>query len=318
MAGMKESGYLLLSISQPEALCRVARALSSPKRVEILKLLGEHNIMNVGEIAVAIDLPVSSTALHIVTLEEAGLIACEKQPSLRGAVKMCTREKHEIVFHLNEAMETMPRVLSQQLPIGAYSEAAGITPSCGLASRSAPIGAYNNPRSFFLPERLNAEILWFHGGSLEYVFSVLAVDEMEIRWLEVSFEVCSQSPMSKPEWRSDVRVHINGVPLGTCPCVCDSKGRRGMLNPVWWPDIPTQHGQLQAWRVDAEGSYMDNTRIGDVCLSDLRLSDHDRIAVRVQAPDEDGKQPGVNLFGNQFGDYSQGITLQIGYSLKNQ
>ncbi len=316
MAGKKETGYLVLSIEQPDDLCRVARALSSPKRVEILRLLGEHNILNVGEIAAAIDLPVSSTAVHIVTLEEAGLIATEKQPSLRGAVKMCTRQKHEIVFHLNESAEPMPRVLAQQLPLGAYSAASGIAASCGLASRSAPIGAYNNPRSFHLPERLNAEIVWFHRGYLEYAFSLLAMDEIDIHWLEVSFEVCSQAPMRKAEWRSDVRVHVNGAALGTCACTCDSQGRRGMLNPVWWPDVATQHGQLQTWRVDGAGTYLNGAKIGGARLPDLCLAERDAIAVRIEAPDDDGTQPGINLFGNQFGDYNQGVTLQVGYSIR--
>lgn len=315
MAG-EESGYLVLGIADPQKLCLVARALSSPKRVEILQLLGANNVMIVNEIARAIDLPISSTAAHIVALEEAGLIACEKQPSLRGSVKLCTRAKSEIVFRLDESGATMQRTGSQQLPIGAYSIASGIRPACGMASQSAPIGAYNNPRSFYLPDRLNAEILWFHGGYLEYHFSPMSLEAIDLHWLEVSFEVCSQAPPDASSWQSDVRVLINGVPLGTQPATCDSHGRRGTFNPVWWPNIATQYGQLQTWRVDAEGTYLVKTRVGDTTLRDLALTEHALISVRIEAPDPSGTQPGINLFGNHFGDYNQGIILQTGYSLR--
>ena len=316
MAGKRESGYLVLSIAQPEELCRVARAFSSPKRLEILHLLGTNNIMNVNEIARAIDLPISSTAMHICTLEEAGLITCAKQPSFHGTMKMCTREKNEVVFQLNEGAATMQRVQLQQLPIGAYSEAGGISPSCGLASYSAPIGAYNNSRSFHLAERLNAEILWYKTGYLEYRFSMLSMEEINIHWLEVSFEACSQAPSDMPVWQSDVCVSINGRLLGTHTCTCDSQGRRGTLNPEWWPNVPTQHGELLAWRVDDSGSYVQKRRVGDTCLSDLVLSQKEMITVRITVPSEEKPQLGINLFGNRFGDYNQGIALQIGYSLK--
>lgn len=314
MAGKTESGYLVLGMSDPERLCLVARALSSAKRVEILKLLGSNNIMNVGEVARAIDLPVSSTAMHIVTLEEAGLITCEKQPSLRGAVKLCTRQKNEVVFRLNNTSSTMQRIDSQQLPLGAYSAAEGILPPCGMASQHAPIGAYNNSRSFHLPDRLNAEILWLRGGYLEYQFSPLLLEAIDIHWLEVSFEVCSQAPADQMPWGCDVRVSVGGVPLGIRTSTCESQGRRGTFNPIWWPNVATQHGQLQTWRVDAEGTYLIRERISDVTLGDLALDASDRIAVRIEAPNPD--QPGINLFGSHFGDYNQGIILEIGYSLR--
>ncbi|MEG0767159.1 MAG: helix-turn-helix domain-containing protein [Clostridia bacterium] len=316
MAGQKESGYLVLSIDQPEQLCRVARAFSSPKRLEILQLLGTNNIMNVNEIAKAIHLPISSAAMHICTLEEAGLITCAKQPSFRGTMKMCTREKNEIVFQLNEAGATMQRIAMQQLPIGAYSMANGIAPSCGLASHNAPIGVYNNPRSFHLPERLNAEILWFRNGYLEYQFSMLSMEEIDVHWLEISFEACSQAPSEMAVWQSDVRVSINGHLLGTHTCTCDSQERRGTFNPAWWPNVATQHGELLTWRVDADGSSLQKERVGDTCLQDLALTEQDMIAVRIEAPSVQDRQLGINVFGNHFGDYNQGIGLQVGYCLK--
>ena len=50
------------TLDEEEKLTALARALSSPVRVKILKLL-RYSSMNVKEIALALDQPISSTAL---------------------------------------------------------------------------------------------------------------------------------------------------------------------------------------------------------------------------------------------------------------
>ena len=59
-----ESERLTLGISDVDQISMVARALSVPKRIEILKLLGQKNIMSVNEIAHALSIPISSTSLN--------------------------------------------------------------------------------------------------------------------------------------------------------------------------------------------------------------------------------------------------------------
>ena len=314
MAEMKkESGYLLVNMSRKEQMCKVARALSSPQRLAILELLSHNSILNVGEISEAINLPISSTSHHISILEEARLISCEKQPTLRGVVKMCSRSKNEVVFLLGEKNQEWPRHIMQQLPIGAYSHAADILTPCGLASESAPIGEYNNPRSFFLPERFQAEVLWFRGGYLDYDFSLLAMEEMNINWMEISFEACSQTPVTTQYWQSDIELFINQVPLGRHPVSCDNKGCRGSLNPTWWPDIMTQSGKLHNWRVDHNGSYINKEKVSNIKISDLNLLSQQKVTIRIALPV--AEQPGINLFGPRFGDHKQSLALEVGYSL---
>ena len=64
-----ESKHISLSISHPERLCPVAKALSSPMRVKMLGLLCTRS-MNVNELADALSMPVSTAALNVRQLEE--------------------------------------------------------------------------------------------------------------------------------------------------------------------------------------------------------------------------------------------------------
>ena len=81
-----ENKHISLSLSEPDRLCPVAKALSSPVRARMLSLLCTRS-MNVNELAEALSLPVSTAALNVRQLEEANLIACEIQPGIRGAKK---------------------------------------------------------------------------------------------------------------------------------------------------------------------------------------------------------------------------------------
>ena len=53
-----------LDMENVDTLCDVGKALSSPVRVEILKLLYSDNMI-IGEIAKALDIPQSSAAFHL-------------------------------------------------------------------------------------------------------------------------------------------------------------------------------------------------------------------------------------------------------------
>ena len=76
-----------LDMENVETLCDVGKALSSPVRVEILKLLYSDNMI-IGEIAKALDIPQSSAAFHLKLLEKADLIRMEEQPGSRGTMKV--------------------------------------------------------------------------------------------------------------------------------------------------------------------------------------------------------------------------------------
>ncbi|MDO5299808.1 MAG: helix-turn-helix domain-containing protein [Clostridia bacterium] len=304
-----------LSIDRPEMLCKIARALSSPVRIQIMQALGKRS-MNVGELAELLDVPMSTTALAVKTLEEAGIITSEAQPGARGSMKLCSRKLDTIAVTLVPIDEVHTSILTLQMPIGGYSTADGIEPTCGLANENTYIGDMDNPASFYVPDRFGAQLIWFRQGALEYRFAFPEIDAMEIDWLEISFEACSEAPMYRDPWKSDIAVAINGRRLGIWTSPCDCGGRHGKLTPGWWSDLSTQYGFLKTWHVDHEGSYLENMRISDVCLCDLGLHDRGYISVRIEVPDDVENIGGINLFGEHFGDYEQPLVLRVGYHMR--
>ena len=309
-----EGKHAELSIDEPELLLKIAHALSSPVRVQILQALGKRS-MNVGELSEELDVPMSTTALAVKKLEEAGLISAEAQPGTRGAMKLCSRKLDTLNVRLVPEDKEPASTLVLQMPIGGYSVAEGIKPTCGLAGEHSYIGAMDRPSAFYRTDRFDAQLIWFREGALEYRLAFSQMDGVEIDWLELSFEACSEAPMYRDPWKSDITVSINGKRLGVWTCPCDCGGRTGRLTPEWWSKLSTQFGFLKTWRVDAEGCYLENARIGDVTLKDLHFEERDYISVRIEVPADAENVGGINLFGECFGDYAQPIVVRIGYHL---
>jgi len=308
-----ESRHIDLSLSELDRLCPVAKALSSPMRVKMLTLLGVRP-MNVNELAEALSLPVSTAALNVRQLEETGLISTQIQPGIRGAMKLCFRRIDSVSMRLTSEMLDGMNALTLQLPIGSYSTADGITPECGIVSDHAWIGETNMPRAFYHPDRFHAQMLWFQSGELEYRFSLGEIDASQVAWIEFSMEISSNAPMYRSDFKSDIDVSVNGVKLGTWTSPGDYGGRRGKLNPSWWSDTSSQFGLLKTWRVDAAHCLLDGEKISDIKLSDLYLPTQDYISLRIGVSADSTHVGGLNLFGERFGDYAQGIVMRVGYA----
>ena len=308
-----ESRHISLSLSELERLCPIAEALSSPMRVRMIALLSTRS-MNVNELAEALELPVSTAALNVRQLEEAGLINAEIQPGIRGAMKLCSHRVDSVSMRLVPDMQDGLNALTLQLPIGSYSCAEGIRPECGLVSEHAWIGECNMPRAFYHPDRAQAQLLWFRSGYVEYRFSLGEIDPAQVEWLEFSMELSSNAPLYRDDWQSDIGVAVNGHALGAWVSPGDYGGRRGRLNPSWWSETASQFGLLKTWRVDENGSTLDGEPLSGVRLSDLHLADGNYISLRVGVDEHAGHVGGLNLFGERFGDYPQGIVMRVGYA----
>ena len=302
------------TLEEPEKMAEVCHALSSPTRVQLMRLLSQES-KSVGEIAEEMDLPMSTAALAVQVLQKAGLIITKNQPGTRGTLKLCSRKLDEILINLTPPGEAPSQSISFSMPIGGYSSADGIVPTCGLASVNNLIGIMDSPASFYLPGRFSAQLIWLQQGFLEYRFSTESVDYGAIEWLEISFEACSEAPMYRDPWKSDVAVEINGKRLGIWTSPCDCGGRRGILTPEWWSETSTQFGFLKTWRVDDTGAYLDNQRISGTTLTDLALAESNYISVRIGVPSDAEYVGGLNLFGESFGDYPQSLILRVGYHL---
>ena len=304
-------GLILNLDAQPEEAERVLKALASEPRLRILRLLSEH-LLNVSQVARELDMPVSTANVHVNILEEAGLLLTETRPAARGLQKVCTRAFDNVLVQLPHDEEPDDRVMELSMPIGAFVD-CDVAPSCGLAGPASIIGLFDDPASFYEPDRMDAQLLWFHHGHVEYRFPNRLPSTADLDSLSLSLELCSEAPLHHDNWPSDVTVGVNGVDVGTWTSPADFGGQRGTLTPAWWDSHNSQYGLLKVWRVDREGARVDGLKVSDVTLADLGLAERDFITIRIGVKPDARHVGGVNIFGRGFGNYPQDIFLRLRY-----
>ncbi len=302
-----------LNLDSPEKLALIGKALSSDVRIELMKLLC-HCSLNVNEIAETMNIPPSSAAMHVKVLEEAGLIRTELLPAVRGSMKVCHKAVDEISITAATSMST-EKVEVINMPIGSYVDYK-VIPTCGLVSDKGPIGEEDEPRCFYHQDRATAQLLWFGQGYVEYRFPNHMLKTARETRLELSMELCSEDHEYNFDFPSDITVWINGTEAGTWTCPSDFGGRRGAWNPDWWPDKNTQYGLLKTWKLAEDGTYIDEQKISETPLHQYSLNESDYISVRIGVKEDAVHKGGINLFGEGFGDYAQGIRMALYYEEK--
>ncbi|SEM70641.1 ArsR/SmtB family transcription factor [Lihuaxuella thermophila] len=303
---------LRLSINDPEELIKVAHALSSEIRVDMLKLLNERN-MNVIELAKALQIPVSTAATNVKVLENAKLILTELQPASRGAMKVCSRNFDDVHMILRP-LDSPPQIecYRMEMPIGHFSD-CHVIPTCGMADEESFLSE-DDPLQFLYPERVKAQLLWFRTGYVEYKFPLSLPPTAEIRSIQFTMELCSEAPNYDNDWPSDMTMWVNGIEVGTWRSPGDFGDRRGKLNPAWWSDTCTQYGLLKTWKIDGSKTLIDNTEISKVTVRDLGLLNSHYVTMRIGIKPDAIHKGGINLFGKKFGDYEQDILIEVYYS----
>lgn len=298
-----------LSLNDPEMLKSVAHALSTDLRLRILQMISKQS-MSIIELAEALAVPVSTISVNIGVLDKARLIEVDRVSGVHGRLKRCIRVTDAISIDLfcNQGNERQTGEIN--MPIGAFSRCEGIMPSCGLASVDDYIGQEDEPMCFYMPQRMNAQIMWFRQGYVEYRFPVMQLRSPNLEKIELLFEACSETIGYNNDYKSDISLTINDVCIGSWESPGDFGGRRGLMNPHWWPSFSSQYGVLKNWRVTREGSYLDSIRISDVTLDDLHLDQRNYMSLRIGVEADARYVGGINLFGKGFGDYPQDIVLR--------
>jgi predicted transcriptional regulator len=293
-------------------LVLTARALASEVRIEILKLLCKETL-KVNEIAERLNIPASTAALNVKVLEEAGIIRCDLQPGIRGSMKVCYKQVEElnILLDYDESRDKYgTEVIS--MPIGNYVDYK-VTPTCGIVNEKGHIDDEDEPRCFYNPSRITAKLIWFGAGYVEYRFPNSAIQNRKVKNAELSVELCSETADYDLNCKSDITLWMNGVDAGTWSSPSDFGGRRGKLNPDWWPDKNTQYGNLKTWKFTDKGTFIDKQMVNECKIDDYNLADNPYISVRIGIKEDAKNIGGVNIFGDSFGDYPQNIVLKLEY-----
>ncbi|MCZ3376324.1 MULTISPECIES: ArsR family transcriptional regulator [unclassified Rhizobium] len=302
-------GFLTIYAGENAA---VFRALSAPARVDMLKLLCARGSLNVNEIARELDLPQSTVATGIMILEEAGLVETKAAKARKGYQKICTALYDEILLSFeDQAFKHDEDVIEVAMPIGLYTSCETHAP-CGLCSTEGVIGLLDVPDYFLDPQRMQAGLLWFGRGHVEYKFPNNAkILNRNVNAIEFSMELSSEVPGTNPDWPSDITVWINGVAVGTWTSPGDYGDKRGAFTPSWWKLEGSQYGKLKTWRISKKGTFIDGVASSDVTIDDLAISQHSSIRLRIGIADDARNTGGINIFGRGFGNYGRDILMRI-------
>jgi len=289
---------------------KAIRGLASEVRLRILDILrsGEKNV---NEIKDEMGLPQSTVATNVMLLEEAKLIETRNVKAAKGTQKLCSALYDEFMVQFAEPVAETRDAIEVEMPIGLFIEYS-VSPPCGMCSPEKIIGFLDTPSSFLEPERVKAGLLWFEKGYVVYQFPNNSLHQQKpVRRLEVTAELSSETPGTNPQWRSDITLWVNGVEIGTWVSPGDFGDKRGTYTPEWWKLEGSQYGLNKVFSVSEEGSYVDGMQVSPVTISDLRLSEHHSVKVKIGIKEDAEHVGGINIFGRGFGNYDQDIVLRM-------
>ena len=311
--GERDIELYLCNPNHQEQIVKIGKALSSPVRLNILSLL-RNTALSLQEIADILHIPVSSTALHIKTLEDARLIVTETQPGIHGSmrVSICSLQSFHLETHYADA-DIANNTITLDMPVGNYHN-FDIQPTCGLADENGILDVYDNIRSFYSPLRTKAQLLWFQQGYVEYRFPNLCNPLLPLYSISFQLEICSEAPGFLENWPSDITISINGREVTTYCSPGDFGARPGRLTPSSWPKGRTQYGLLKTFSVRENGGYLDGRLVNpDIALKDLSINECPYISLKIEIKKDADHIGGINIFGEKYGDYPQGIVMNLVY-----
>ncbi|ALC89425.1 ArsR family transcriptional regulator [Bacillus sp. FJAT-18017] len=294
-----------LDLTLEEAI-EICKALGNEHRMQIIRILTD-GPQNVNELSEKLSVPFSTAAANVKKLEDSELISTEIVPG-RGNQKVNTNRYDRIVINLTDKKKTGDNTFRVDMPIGEFVNCE-VEPTCGLLSETGIINMQDDPRAFYEQERKQAQLLWFRSGFVEYHFPNRVPYGKTMDELNLSAEICSEAPYYKDDWPSDVTLWVNGVEIGTWTSPSDFGGERGFLTPSWWGTNNTQFGLLKNWKVNEEGSFIDGVKISEMTIADLKIDTRPFISIKVGIKSDAYNKGGINLFGEKFGNYDQGIVL---------
>lgn len=302
----------ILQLSMDEAV-EIGKVIANEHRMNILKILstGPHNV---NELSEKLGLPFSTTAVNVKKLEDVNLIVTELVPG-RGTQKINSKNYDRIVIDLfadDSDKDKDKNIITIDMPIGEYVDCQA-EPSCGIVSETDYIGIQDDPRSFYEPGRREAQLLYFRIGYVEYRYPNRIPYGTEATEIEFSAEICSEAPYHKLDWPSDITLWVNDIEIGTWTSPGDFGGQRGFNTPGWWQIYFTQYGLLKHWKINDKGSFVDGVNISDVTIGQLNLKEKPFVSLRIGVKKDAVNAGGLNLFGPNFGNYRQGIIMNVRY-----
>ena len=304
----------MLHVKNLDEGLEVFKALGSELRINIIKLLQENHEMNMNELATSLGITNGALTSHIKKLEESGIIQVMTERGGHGNQKICKVAVDKIVVDVeSEETEEDQNIYNTEVKVGHYSD-YNVYPTCGLATSKAIVGEVDDPRYFSHPDRINAGILWFTKGYIEYMIPNLLPSATKIDQITVSLEISSEAPGINNDWPSDISIFLNDVKIGTWTSPGDYGDVQGIFTPDWWFPNWNQYGLLKMSVINKKGTFVDGLKISDVTINQFNLDYKSTVRFKFEIEEDAKNIGGITIFGSEFGNYNQDIKVRIAYS----
>lgn len=304
----------MLHVKNLDEGLEIFKALGSELRINIIKLLQENHEMNMNELATSLGITNGALTSHIKKLEESGIIQVMTERGSHGNQKVCKVAVDKIVVDVeSEENEEDQNIYNTEVKVGHYSD-YDVYPTCGLATSQAIVGAVDDPRYFSHPDRINAGILWFTKGYIEYMIPNLLPSATKIDQITVSLEISSEAPGINNDWPSDISILLNDVKIGTWTSPGDYGDVQGIFTPDWWFPNWNQYGLLKMIVINKKGTFVDGLKISNVTINEFNLDYKSTVRFKFEIEEDAKNVGGITIFGSEFGNYNQDIKVRIAYS----
>ena len=246
--------------------------------------------------------------------------ALAESPSREAAIKAVEAVfdwkqylKDEFGWEPDEENEEDQNIYNTEVKVGHYSD-YDVYPTCGLATSQAIVGEVDDPRYFSHPDRINAGILWFTKGYIEYMIPNLLPSATKIDQITVSLEISSEAPGINNDWPSDISILLNDVKIGTWTSPGDYGDVQGIFTPDWWFPNWNQYGLLKMIVINKKGTFVDGLKISNVTINEFNLDYKSTVRFKFEIEEDAKNVGGITIFGSEFGNYNQDIKVRIAYS----
>lgn len=304
----------MLHVKNLDEGLEIFKALGSELRINIIKLLQENHEMNMNELATSLGITNGALTSHIKKLEESGIIQVMTERGSHGNQKVCKVAVDKIVVDVeSEENEEDQNIYNTEVKVGHYS-GYDVYPTCGLATSQAIVGEVDDPRYFSHPDRINAGILWFTKGYIEYMIPNLLPSATKIDQITVSLEISSEAPGINNDWPSDISILLNDVKIGTWTSPGDYGDVQGIFTPDWWFPNWNQYGLLKMIVINKKGTFVDGLKISNVTINEFNLDYKSTVRFKFEIEEDAKNVGGITIFGSEFGNYNQDIKVRIAYS----
>ncbi|WP_207942248.1 hypothetical protein DOK78_000660 [Enterococcus sp. DIV2402] len=290
----------------------VFQALASETRLKIIRFLGNQK-KSIGDIADYLKISKAITTRHIQQMEDCGLLGSERGINEHRNKKIVYLKVDNIHIKFPKKVYSEFQLHSTDLKIGHFTDFS-VKPTCGLATVKEIVGKSDEPKYFLDTNRVDAALLWFSEGFVEYKIPNLLRDNEVPEMLEISFEIASEFPISNNIWPSDISIFINDIKVATYTVPGNFSDTRGRYTPRWWNDHFSQYGLLKHIRINKLDTGIDGEKYSTVTIDSLKLHDHPLMKLRFEIEEDAKNKGGLTLFGQGFGNHDQNILINTYYS----